>query len=53
MSLLSLFMNQVNNKNPKEWSKEERERVVSVFEWLLKEDEKQNPDRYKTKKSDD
>lgn len=29
-----------------EWTEEERERVVQVFAWLLKEDRKQNPHLY-------
>ena len=29
-----------------EWATEERDRIVAVFEWLLKEDRKQNPDLY-------
>lgn len=33
-------------KNNNDWTTEERERVVSVFEWLLKEDKKQNPENY-------
>lgn len=28
------------------WTPEEKERVVAVFEWLLKEDKKQNPENY-------
>ena len=27
-------------------TQEERERLVAVFEWLLKEDKKQNPQNY-------
>ncbi len=30
-----------------DWTDEERERVVNVFAWLLKEDNKQNPHLYK------
>ncbi len=37
----------VDKKNPKNWTPEERGRVVKVFEWLLKEDKKQNPHLYK------
>ncbi len=44
MSLLSLFM---DSKNISDWTDEERNRVVNVFAWLLKEDKKQNPDLYK------
>lgn len=47
MSLLSLFMNQEDKRNPKNWTKEETDRVVAVFQWLLEQDKKQNPDRYK------
>ncbi len=32
--------------NPTEWTNEERNKVVAVFEWLLKEDKKQNPHLY-------
>ena len=34
-------------KNISDWTDEERERVVNVFAWLLKEDKKQNPHLYK------
>lgn len=34
----------IKNNN---WTDEERERVVNVFAWLLKEDKKQNLDLYK------
>ncbi len=47
MSLLSLFMNQEDKRNPKNWTKEETNRVVAVFQWLLEQDRKQNPDRDK------
>jgi|GEM_PF-2938601 len=40
-------MNYKNKKDPKNWTEEETARVVSVFEWLLKEDRKQNPKLYK------
>jgi hypothetical protein len=50
VSLLSLFMNQEDKKNPKNWTKEETDRVVVVFKWLLDEDKKQNPHLY-TKKA--
>jgi hypothetical protein len=39
-------MNTKDKKNPNNWTPEERGRVVRVFEWLLKEDKKQNPDLY-------
>jgi hypothetical protein len=31
---------------------EDRGRLVSVFEWLIKQDKKQNPDQYQKKKDD-
>ena len=40
-------MNQEDKINPKNWTEEERARAVSVFQWLLKEDKKQDPDLYK------
>lgn len=40
-----------DKKNKPEWSKEERDRVVAVFQWLLKEDKKQNPHLYEHKKT--
>lgn len=43
-------MNQEDKKNPDNWNKEELNRVVGVFAWLLKEDKKQNPHLY-TKKA--
>ncbi len=39
-------MNKEDKKNPKNWTKEESNRVVAVFQWLLDQDKKQNPDRY-------
>ena len=36
----------MNERNPTEWTDEERNRVVAVFDWLLKEDKKQNPHLY-------
>lgn len=36
----------MNSENG-DWTYEERERVVNVFAWLLKEDNKQNPHLYK------
>jgi hypothetical protein len=50
VSLLSLFMNTEEKKNPNNWTQEERDRVVAVFQWLLDQDRKQNPHLY-TKKS--
>ena len=46
VSLLSLFMNKEDKRNPKNWTKEERDRVVAVFQWLLDQDRKQNPHLY-------
>lgn len=40
-------MNKEDKRNPKNWSKEETDRVVAVFQWLLEQDKKQNPDWYK------
>ena len=34
-------------KEIKKWTTEERDRVMSVFAWLLKQDKKQNPHLYK------
>jgi len=49
MSLLSLFMKQDDKRNPKNWTKEESDRVVAVFQWLLDQDRKQNPHLYAKK----
>jgi len=43
-------MNKEDKRNPKNWTKEETDRVVGVFQWLLEQDKKQNPDRYKLPK---
>ena len=43
-------MNQEDKRNPKNWTKEESDRVVAVFQWLLDQDRKQNPHLY-TKKA--
>lgn len=43
-------MNQEDKRNPKNWTKEETDRVVAVFQWLLDQDRKQNPHLY-TKKT--
>jgi hypothetical protein len=40
-------MKNKDKKNPKNWTEEERDRVVGFFNLLLKMDRKQNPDRYK------
>jgi len=42
-----------DKKNLKNWTQEERDRVVAVFAWLLEQDKKQNPDLYKTKKGNE
>ena len=39
-------MNQEDKKNPNNWTQEERDRVVEVFQWLLDQDRKQNPHLY-------
>ena len=39
-------MNIEDKKNSNNWTKEERGRIVGVFEWLIKEDKKRNPDLY-------
>jgi len=43
-------MNQEDKKNPNNWTREESDRVVAVFQWLLDQDRKQNPHLY-TKKT--
>ena len=43
-------MNKEDKKNPKNWTKEETDRVVAVFQWLLEQDRKQNLDLYKLPK---
>jgi hypothetical protein len=40
-------MNDQDKRNPDNWTTEERDRVVDVFQWLLEQDKKQNPDLYK------
>jgi len=40
-------MNQEDKKNSKNWTQEDWDKVVAVFAWLLEQDKKQNPDRYK------
>lgn len=39
-----------NLRKPKDWTEEEKQNVLNVFGWLLKEDKKQNPHLYKKKK---
>jgi hypothetical protein len=41
-------MSQENKRNPKNWTEEERDRVVGLFKLLLQIDKRQNPDLYKT-----
>jgi hypothetical protein len=43
-------MNQEDKKNPKNWTEEERDRVVGLFDLLIKMDKEQNPDLYKLPK---
>ena len=44
-------MHQENRKNSKNWTKEERDRIVGFFDLLVQMDKKQNPDLYKTKRN--
>jgi len=48
MSLLSLFMNKEDKNNSEHWTEEERDRIASFFQLLLKIDKRQNPGLYKT-----
>ncbi len=43
-------MNIEDKKDPKNWTIEERDGIVGLFELLLKMDKKQNPDLYKIDK---
>ena len=43
-------MNTEDTKNINNWTPEESERIVKVFEWLLKEDERQNSRLYENSK---
>lgn len=43
-------MNQKDKKNPINWTEEERDRVVGLFDLLIKMDKEQNPDLYKLPK---
>jgi hypothetical protein len=43
-------MNTEDKRNPKNWNKEEVDNVVRVFQWLLEQDKKQNPELYKLPK---
>jgi large subunit ribosomal protein L25 len=44
--IASVAVMKEDKRNPDNWTKEELDRVVKVFEWLIKEDRKQNPHRY-------
>lgn len=46
-------MNEEDKIKPDNWTPEERDRVVRVFEWLLKEDRKQNPNLYIAKNNNE
>ncbi len=46
-------MNTKDKQNPKHWTQEERDRIVGLFDLLLKMDKKQNPESYKTNKLKD
>lgn len=39
-----------DKQNPTHWTQEERDRIVGLFDLLLKMDKKQNPDSYKISK---
>lgn len=41
-------MSQKDKRDPKNWTEEERDRVVGFFQLLLKIDKRQNPDLYRT-----
>ncbi len=45
--LYYIGMNNINKKDPKNWTKEERDRLVEVFQILIEMDKKQNPYLYK------
>ena len=51
VSLLSLSMNQEDKRDPKNWTEEERDRVVGFFQLLLQVDKRQNPDLYRKSKN--
>ena len=40
-------MNTEDKQNPTHWTQEERDRIVGLFDLLLKMDKEQNPDQYK------
>lgn len=40
-------MNQKDNKNSNHWTLEERDRIVGLFDLLIKMDKEQNSDLYK------
>lgn len=46
-------MNKKDKKNSNNWTQEERDRLVSLFDLLLKIDKRQNPNMYKTKKNNE
>jgi hypothetical protein len=43
-------MNTQDKRKPENWTPEERNTVVKVFEWLINEDKKQNPHHYQKPK---
>lgn len=43
-------MENIDKKEFKNWNKEERDRMVGAFAWLIKEDKKQNPHLYTLEK---
>jgi len=52
--LRDIFMQDFNKKNNKkrkinfqEFSKEEKQNLLGAFTWLIEQDKKQNPERYK------
>jgi hypothetical protein len=40
-------MDNLNKRNPQNWTPEEKDRVVGVFQLLLEMDKKQHPERYR------
>jgi hypothetical protein len=44
-------MNQEDKRDPKNWTEEERDRVVGFFQLLLQVDKRQNPDLYRKSKN--
>jgi hypothetical protein len=43
-------MNQEDKRNTNNWTEEERDGIVGLFDLLIKMDKKQNPDLYKLPK---